>query len=147
MLPGPHLLAGAAIATKVGSFAWPVVVLALLSHVILDIIPHSDTVDEKNVLNKTQIIVCAIDLLITGILFYIFFKGSLALALFGAFWGLFPDFIDQSKLIFPKIKQNKSWQVFHRYHENIQKIKPNWFWGILTQIVVVVLILIWVYYF
>lgn len=144
MLPGPHLITGAVIATKIGSFSWPVVVLALLSHVILDAIPHSDTIDENNPLNRKQIIVCLIDLLIAGVIFYIFFRHNLALALFGAFWALFPDFIDQAKLVFPKIKQNKNWQFFHKYHELIQKVKTNWFWGILTQIIIIAIALAWV---
>jgi len=147
MLAGPHLIIGAAIATKVGSFSWPVVVLALLSHVILDAIPHSDVVDENNPFNKTQIIICAVDFLLAMFLILVFFKDNLSLAWFGAFWGLFPDFIEQSKLIFPKVRQNKAWQVFHHYHSAIQKIKPNWFWGTLTQVIVVVLALIWVYNF
>ena len=147
MLAGPHLIAGAAIATTIGSFSWPVVVLALLSHVILDAIPHADTVDKNNPFNKIQIIICTIDILLAVVLIYIFFKDNLALAWFGAFWGLFPDFIDQSKVIFPKVRQNKAWQFFHRCHSGIQVIKPNWFWGIITQIAVIALVLTWVYYF
>ncbi len=143
MLPGPHLIAGAVIASKIGSFSWPVIVLALLSHIILDAIPHSDTIGGKNILNKTQITVVIIDFIIAASLIYIFFKDNLTLALFGAFWAVFPDFIDQAKLIFPKIKQNKAWRLFHYYHELIQSIKLNWFWGLSTQIVVVVLVLTW----
>lgn len=144
MLPGPHLITGAVIATKIGSFSWLVIVLALLSHIILDAIPHSDTVKENNLFNKTQIIIVVIDFVIAMSLIYIFFKDNLILALFGAFWALSPDFIDQAKLVFPKIKQNKTWQFFHKYHELIQKIKTNWFWGILIQIIVIVIALAWV---
>lgn len=144
MLLSPHLITGAVIATKIGSFSWPVIILALLSHIILDAIPHSDTVDENNPFNKVQIIIIIIDLIIAVSLIYIFFKDNLALAWFGAFWGLFPDFIDQAKLIFPKVKQNKTWQIFHHYHSIIQKIKPNWFWGLLTQIIIIVIVLAWV---
>ena len=147
MLPGPHLIAGAAIATKLGSFSWPTIVLALLSHVILDAIPHADTVEADNPFNKLQIIIIIVDLIIAVSIIYIFFRDNLALACFGAFWGLSPDFIDQSKLIFPAIKQNKYWKIFHHYHALIQSIKPSWFVGILTQVVAVILILIWVYYF
>ena len=144
MLPGPHLITGAVIATKIGSFSWPVIILALLSHIILDALPHSDTVDENDPFNKVQIIIIIIDLIIAVSLIYIFFKDNLVLAWFGAFWGLFPDFIDQAKLIFPKVKQNKTWQFFHHYHGVIQKIKPNWFWGLLTQIIIIVIVLAWV---
>jgi len=147
MLAAPHLITGAAIAIKLGSFSLPTALLAILSHVILDAIPHRDEIDERGLLSTRQIIVSSIDVLAGMALVYFVFKDNLALAGFGAFWGLFPDFINQSKIIFPQVKQNKIWQIFRYYHNIIQKIKPNWFWGLLTQIVVIVLILIWVYYF
>lgn len=141
MLPGPHLIAGAVIATKIGSFSWPVIVLALLSHIILDIIPHRDVVDENNLLSKGQLIVLAIDFLVVVLLVYVFFKNNLALALFGAFFAMLPDLIEQSSLIFPRIKQNKSWRLFNKWHGSIQKVKPSWILGALTQVVVIVLML------
>lgn len=143
MLITPHLLAGAVIADKVGSFSWPVVVLATLSHFILDSIPHRDAIND-NRLSKTQLIVSTIDLLIGVVLIWLVFReNNLNLAFFGAGWGILPDVIDNLPVIFQRLKKTKWWQVSHYWHCKIQCFKPSWTVGLFIQVLIVML-LIWV---
>ncbi len=46
MIITPHLLIGAAIGAKIKHFGW-IIVLGILSHIILDKIPHWDYADKK----------------------------------------------------------------------------------------------------
>ncbi|MBU1082897.1 hypothetical protein KKE14_00435 [Patescibacteria group bacterium] len=143
MLITPHLLAGAVIADKVGDFSWPVVVLALISHFILDAIPHRDEID-KNHLSRKQIIAVLIDLVVGIVLIWLVFREmNLMLAVFGAGVGILPDIVDNAPLIFKSIGHNKWWQDYHHFHGRIQQIKPNWGVGLLTQIIVIISLVVW----
>lgn len=143
MLITPHLLMGAVIAEKVGSFSWPVVVLALISHFLLDAIPHRDEID-KNHLSLKQIMAILVDLVIGIILVWLVFrKMNLTLAIFGAGIGILPDIVDNLPLIFKSLSSTKWWQDYHSFHSKIQSIKPNWVVGLLTQLIVIVGLLLW----
>ena len=143
MLITPHLLAGAVIADKVGNFSWPMVAGVLISHFLLDAIPHRDEID-KNHLSRKQIIACLFDLVAGTILVWVVFRQlNLELAFFGAGIGILPDIVDNLPIIFKSLSSVKWWRAYHQFHIKIQSIKPNWVVGILTQIVVVIGLLLW----
>lgn len=145
MLITPHLLAGAVIADKVGDFSWPTVLLVLISHFLLDAIPHRDEID-KNHLSRKQVIAVLVDLVIgITLIWLVFQKMNLILAIFGAGIGILPDIVDNLPLIFKSIGNNKWWRSYHHFHSKIQAIKPNWTVGLLTQIIVVIGLLVWLF--
>lgn len=143
MLITPHLLAGAVIADKVGSFSWPVVALALLSHFMLDAIPHRDEID-KNHLSRKQIVAVLVDFVVGIILLWLVFRGTnIALIAFGVVMGILPDIVDNLPIFLKSLSKTKWWQAYHRFHSNIQQTKPSWVVGLLTQFLVIVGLLLW----
>jgi len=143
MLITPHLLAGAVIANKVGNFSWPVVVLVLFSHFLLDAIPHRDEIDMDHS-SRRQIFACLLDLIVGVILVWLVFRQlNLGLAFFGAGWGILPDIIDNLPVIFKSLGSAKWWRAYHQFHTKIQSIRPNWVVGLLTQILIVIGLLLW----
>jgi hypothetical protein len=143
MLITPHLLAGAVIAEKVGSFSWSVVVLALVSHFILDAIPHRDEID-KNHLSRKQVIAVVIDFAVgVTLLWLVFRETNLMLIAFGAVIGILPDIVDNLPIFLKSLSKTKWWQAYHQFHSKIQAIKPNWIAGILTQLIVIAGLLFW----
>lgn len=135
-----HILAGALIAKYFPSF-WPIVILSLISHFIIDIIPHKDNVLEEKFSKRNydveitkRIAIFEISGILIGLLFitFILLKFQNILMLLGIFFSLLPDI---SKIgYFTRIKHNKIFKNYVHFHSVIQT-DTGWFFGILIQII------------
>ena len=145
MLHFIHAIVGVLIGTSFSS-AWLIALLAIVSHFLLDIIPHRDSLftkkdfaefDGKIPNNKKAIMLEVIDSIL-GILvivyFYIMLKNPLIIL--GAFFSLFPDMI---KLLYlTPIRNSSIFKGYVNFHTNIQK-EIGYFFGILTQMIIFIL--------
>ncbi len=148
MLITPHILAGTAIGAAVGN---PVAgfALGLVSHYVLDVIPHTDSGTwhyhdglHSRTLDARDFTVAIVD---TSAAFF----GMLALAghapiiaaapLAGAFGGLLPDLVMLFGLFVPKFAAWKGVAWYYKFQDTVHyTAKPHqWFVGILTQVVVI----------
>lgn len=153
MIITPHLIVGAAIGAQIRNFGW-IIILALLSHVILDKIPHWDYGKQIEALPrdekfKTAVFTTLFQMIIDGmvglitVLFIIWQKNiievkHLIFILTGIIVSLLPDFfLGIAKLISHKSKFSKKYIDFHKsiihYPEHIKK--PTLI-GLGTEIVV-----------
>jgi len=157
MLITPHMVVGSTIGAAIDN-PWIVIVLALLSHFLLDMIPHYDIgtrhfKEEKIVLDWKDWLWFTIDG-VAGIAltYYIYtITGGHWLVWLGAAVGIAPDIIDDifrvsvknGKLGVDMSKKIPVISAFHRFHEKIHyKLRPEqWYVGVLTQVLVVVLCL------
>ncbi len=144
-----HILAGALIAKYIPSL-WPVIILSIVSHFILDIIPHWDGFTNKPSkkyklqINKKRIIIRAIDMLIGIILVFILFaKFSSTIMLIGIFFSLLPDMA--KILYFTPLKNTKIIESYMHFHSRIQG-KSNWKLGLLIQVLISIALLIAIFY-
>jgi hypothetical protein len=144
-----HILAGAVIAKYFPSL-WPVIILSLLSHFIIDIIPHKDTPSSisksfkksysKFKLTKTAVFSELSDIIPSLILiFYLFLKFNSLLMLISVFFSLLPDIV--KVFYFTPVKNNKIFKGYMDFHNNIQT-ELSWFWGIITQIIVAIILVL-----
>jgi len=140
MLVAPHFLVGTAIAVYAPE-AWPVAGLAALtSHFVLDSIPHRDTIGETQ-LTLANIVMELFDLAITTIIFWLVIPASVrvyALAIGGA--AIAPDLFALPFLFWPQLYRVPIINQLHKWHtETLQNRNEslNWFWGLLSQIIVV----------
>jgi len=141
MLLTPHLLTGAAIATKVHSPVFALI-LAFLSHYILDLPPQTEySVEDikekrwrKSVLDFSKVF---LDICLGALLIF-FFSENTFLIYAAAFLAILPDGFTLLTIIFHKNKVLKIHWQFHRklnaLSEN-KKISP--FWGIFSQVAVI----------
>lgn len=141
-----HILAGAAIAEYFPHLL-PIVILSLLSHFLIDIIPHRDNLTNIKLTRKSYnqikitnkaILLELSDILIGLILIAaIYLKFSNILMLIGIFFSLFPDII---KIIyFTPLKRNKLFIEYMHFHSIIQ-MEVGWVIGILTQLIVAIIL-------
>lgn len=141
MLCTTHALTGGLIITKVGNpfFSLP---LILLTHYIMDAIPHWDfgTKLRKRGRLKTAILGIA-ELAFALIVSWFLFQKSQPFSLLlwaGIFLSLAPDFADSPYrflgLNLPFSKQ--LYRLHHRFHK-----KHVFFWGLLPQVIIIALIL------
>lgn len=117
MILTTHLITGAAIASNVQPIPLGLI-LALLSHYLLDFIPHEDypvnNIFEKRWKNsKKDFLKVGIDVLFGAIVVLIIAENWL-LAILGGFLGIAPDFGILLRLLFPKNKFLKAQSYFHR---------------------------------
>lgn len=139
MLIAAHSLAGGMIGDQLGNPFWAFFV-GVISHFILDTIPHYDTTDGGKMTLRQILFVCIDGLLGLSILFFIIkpdlnFESSF---LWGAVGGIFPDFLDNVpfwKKCFQKTGFGKN---FHKFHADIQFKKTGPFYGIFVQVIVIV---------
>ncbi len=143
MIITPHLLVGAAIGAKVKNFGW-IIVLALLSHFVLDKIPHWDygkKIEELprdhefgRIVFRFMVKTCIDGLVGLIILFFVLLQKNmirveyLTPILVGIIVSLLPDFIlAASKLLIYKSKLAKTYIEFHRkfFHSPIHIFKPT----------------------
>ncbi len=144
MLIAPHFLTGAAVATAVPEplLAIP---LALLSHFVLDLLPHRDLVGERH-LAPENLVLRLIDGLTALFLFFLFVPAAAkAYAFLIGAVALLPDLLVLPKIFWPELRL--SWlDAFQRFHfDLLQKsvvARTDWFLGLLTQLVVVALALL-----
>ncbi|MEA1909957.1 MAG: hypothetical protein U9M89_02970 [Patescibacteria group bacterium] len=140
MLMTPHFLTGMAIATVVPE-VWPASVMAVMSHLILDAIPHKDSIGEIK-LNKPNITIRSIDVFIMVLFFWYLTKdrGDWLYLLLIGFVAVLPDWLAFPYLIWPKLYDYPVIKDLHQWHSKVIQHKNryvNWFWGLLPQIIVV----------
>jgi len=139
-----HAIIGTAIAAKVGD---PVlaVPLALASHIVADAIPHWDTATHLNKKGRKKAIVHSVVDVILGfglsylLILFLFPETNIAYALILIFVSQSPDW-----LMVPYRLFNINFFLF-RWSYRFQKIFDNTMdkpWGIINQIVALVLLLI-----
>lgn len=155
MLLTSHIIISGLIGAKTGNY-FLAAAAGLISHYVLDAIPHWDGYLDKefqakaeadkgfirNKFFRKEIAKVAADFSLGLIIFYIFFGrhldyGSAALALTGIFFGILPDPL---QLLYwltksPLLKFNYDLQ--HVIHQN--KKQPDFTFGMLTQIITIAL--------
>lgn len=140
-----HVLAGAVIA-KFFPEVLLIIVLSLLSHFIIDIIPHRDnlfkiksSIHSYNIkITKKAVAFETGDVVISLILMLIiFFKFQSILMMLGIFMSLLPDLIKLNHFLF---KKNKIFIKYLYFHSAIQR-EIGWVPGLLTQLAITLLLI------
>lgn len=151
-----HILFGIVIGLEFHS-AWLIIPIALLSHFILDYIPHWDGFFDKEYFQETGIaritkrdfIVKFIDfsfmVLITVFFYYIYIRGGSSLIdksdlVLGAIMALLPDIVKIG--YFTRLKRKKSFNNYLHFHSRIQK-DISWKKGLITQGILLVILLLY----
>lgn len=140
MLISAHALTGAFIGREIGYP--PLAFLAgVVSHLLLDCIPHNDGPDdvvgksEDDPNSFAQYALAAVDIILAIIAFsYFFAHNMLATGMFwGAFGGIFPDFVDNNPFWSKFLRKFNGFKQFHQFHYKIQQIKTPMWLGLATQ--------------
>lgn len=144
-----HILAGALIGKYIPSL-WPVIILSIISHFILDIIPHWDGFTNKPLkkyklqINKKRIIIRTADMLISIILVFILFaKFSSTIMFAGIFFALLPDMA--KILYFTQLKNTNLVENYMYFHAKIQG-KANWKLGLIIQVIISTILLVIIFF-
>lgn len=146
MLATPHLLVGAVIGSLFSSWP-PIIIIAFLSHYILDAIPHTEvstfrSIEERrdpDSVKKIDYIAAAIDIVL-GLVVVIYLTmrgGEYFLPLLGALVAAAPD-IDNFPLWY---RATHNWPVFkqlYKFHTAIHFDLSTKYWliGIIIEIVI-----------
>lgn len=147
MLSIAHGPTGAFIATKIKN-PYISIPLAILAHYIEDRVPHWDVGQgltngkkkKSHSFLQELFIDFPLSLVVTFLLFQIGRPFDYHIWL-GWFAGLLPDFIEFPRLF---LKQNhKLLEWHHKFHKRFHVSIPNKFWGLLPQVLVILII----YYF
>lgn len=145
-----HALIGASIATQIPN-PWIAIPLSFLSHFLIDKIPHWDPMTNKATKTKKQIYIeTALDIIIGYILVAMIFLGWFQVAdpilvFISAFAAQLPDFLEAPYLvfhtkIFPFYHDYKLQSWIHDIGFNARLSAP---WGVVTQVVTVLIFLVW----
>jgi len=135
----PHMLLGAAIASKI-EYAPFAIILAFLSHYLLDVFPHIEY-PIKNIQNKQWLkslpdfLRVAFDFF-AGLLIIYFFSGWQIIIFVGALFAVLPDAFNLINMAFP----NNFLKNHSNFHEKIHFLKNkkiSVFWRIASQVLVV----------
>jgi hypothetical protein len=151
MLSISHAVTGAFIAVKIGN-PYLAIPLILLSHYLEDAVPHWDAGTGLGNGSKTRTMAIKhglIDLILAGIIVLIFYPTSifplhsfvLAPAIYGAFFGLLPDFLESPR----NFLKYEPWflKPLNRFHHSFHHSIPRMFDGLFPQILL--LILLWIF--
>ncbi|MCX6730050.1 MAG: hypothetical protein NT058_00935 [Candidatus Portnoybacteria bacterium] len=158
MILFPHIIVGAVIGSKVNNF-WLVAILGLVSHLILDQIPHwdyltyQDVTDFKKGKKLKTILKASIDI-ITGFVFLFIFICNyqlsfkqLMLIIVGIFFSVLPDFIWGLSMIFDNKTLFKYRNFNNKIHCKTQKEGKITFLGIFSQIAIIAVSLLLLFVF
>lgn len=138
-----HALVGAAIAVKIAN---PVVALplAFVSHFVFDMLPHWDVMTEADKTNHKAIFIkSSLDVIVGFGLVFLFF-GFSPMIFLGAFVSQLPDWLEVPSLLGFKNKYFYWNYLFQHWIHDLwfnSRLKAPW--GIITQLIVVVLFLFW----
>lgn len=142
-----HLLVGAS-TTAVTNNPYLAFFLGLLSHFILDTIPHIDAgvlPHREDEFTPKMWFWAGLDVILgLLILLFLFYKFRDPILLWGASGAILPDFLDNTPFWTKYVHNTKLGRIFHNFHDGIQKYNPKlyfWFWGFLPQIILVGVIL------
>ena len=143
MIIAAHMLAGG-VAGELVHNSVLAFVLGVVLHFLLDAVPHFDNVmDDDEKWNYKQVIFTGADIVMTLFLFVLILKlpldtSMLKMPLFwGAVGGILPDILDNVPFWSQRFRQSPWGQKIHRLHEIIQLKEVNPFWGLLTQLVII----------
>ncbi|HLE48550.1 MAG TPA: hypothetical protein VI819_00750 [Patescibacteria group bacterium] len=152
MLELPHAIVGAALVYKIGN-PWISLPAAFLSHFILDEIPHWNPHLGDKTKKLSRPFTRDLKIIIIDSTAALIFGTSIAMmklpdiesftfVMLGAFFAVLPDLIE-APFFFLNFDQYwiKSWLGFQRKHQN----NTNIYWGVLTQFLVVVAAVIWIF--
>lgn len=150
-----HILFGMVIGLEFHS-AWLIIPIALLSHFILDYIPHWDGFFDKELFQETgiaritkrDVIVKTVDfsfMILISIYFYsMYIESGLTVnktyLLLGAFMALFPDFVKIGYLT--RLKKRKSFQSYLHFHSKIQR-DITWKKGLIIQLILLIILILY----
>lgn len=156
MLIATHSLVGAFAGKEIG---YPPVafLLGIISHIILDSIPHADGPDDSPDRKESdphtvgQYLLVAVDIALAIAIFMYFSQDDLlnSSMLWGAAGGIFPDFIDNVPFWSPSLRKWSPIKKFHEFHVKIQSIKLPVVFGLALQYfisVVFFLLIVLLYY-
>jgi hypothetical protein len=144
MLLTPHILAGVAIGASTDNVYW-IIILAILSHFLLDTIPHTDWGmwhDYKpfKLEKKDYILVICDSILSLTLLVYLWFNIELSpLMLIGGLSAILIDLIDNVPFWNKRIRKIGIFNKLHAFHNKINyKLKSkHWYWGVLSQLAII----------
>ncbi len=146
MIVTVHVVAGGVIGELVGNPA-AAFLLGIISHFILDSIPHFDNLDNE-CFSPRQIAFTAADFMISFSLLFGVIKLPLNQTIFssvffwGALGGFFPDLFDNVPFWKERFIATKFGTRYHKFHENLHHGQPAPLIGLSTQLAVVVLFLV-----
>jgi len=145
-----HILAGAAIAKYFPGII-PIIILGLLTHFLLDMIPHRDTLFIKNKFVKSY----EVSITTSAVLFefadiipsitliiYLWFVFQSPLMLFSIFISILPDISRIGYVL--GLKDNRMFKGFLQFHSRIQTDLP-WIPGLLTQLLVAIILVLFLF--
>lgn len=125
---------------------------AVVSHHVLDMIPHSDPgstgVTVKNILKHPKALwLIAFDGLLALVFVALFINlyGFNYAIIFGAFGGILPDLVDNSPFWTFKFRKTRFGRSYHKLHEfcHYTVMNPKYIWlGILSQLILIFLALL-----
>lgn len=143
MILTPHFLLGAAIAAniKIPLIAFP---LALLSHYLLDFIPHWDystyLIKSKKWQNAYRDFLKIIIDFVFSMLIVIFFSKEFITALLGGFFATLPDIVTFFYILFPS---NKILILHNKFHDSFlhqtSRKKISLFWKVGSEFAITAL--------
>jgi hypothetical protein len=142
-----HILAGAVIARYFPSL-WPIIILSILFHFILDIIPHKDNLMQDKLTKNNYYVIIPRKLVVFELaeiwvtillMIYIIIKFPSTLVAVGIFFSLLPDAVKIFYLT--DLKHNKYFKKYIIFHSEIQT-DIGWFWGLATQIITAIILII-----
>ena len=139
MLFTPHTLIGGAIGMEVDNLP-TAFVIGVISHFVLDFIPHFDTTDGGKYTFRQNLLI-AIDLIVGGSLLLYFWiqSGYNMNFFFGALGGIAPDLLDVVPFWKERFRKTKFGKFFHKIHDSIQIFSTGPVLGIATQIVLILI--------
>lgn len=145
MLETPHMALGVAIAVAIPN-PYISIPLALGSHFVLDMVPHwnphiNTEMKMFGKLTNQTLVIIGLDLLVALVLMYFVGKNNLFIYLAG-FAAILPDVAEGPYFLFGR--RNKYLDKILRFQKSIQA-RANIFWGLLTQVFVVLASLMWIY--
>jgi hypothetical protein len=140
-----HLLFGAVIGSKISNI-YLAIILALLSHYLLDVIPHFDypvKVKDRNQWKKLMLgaVKVALDFF-TGIFLILIFSKNQPTVYICAFFALLPDGFTVLKYLIPGNKIFEAHYAFHMKLHFLKDKKISMFWRIFNQVAVVIISII-----
>jgi hypothetical protein len=143
MIISVHFLAGGVVGEAIGNpfFAF---LLGIALHFVLDAIPHFDNVLKNGKWNYKQVIFTALDVAATAWILFVYLKPDHNFTnplLWGALGGVLPDLLDN--IPFLTVRNTKFGKLLHKFHLKIHAKTPGWIVGSITQIIVVILFVIW----
>lgn len=156
MLATPHLLTGAAIGAVTQNY-YAAFILGVISHHLLDIIPHFDTAifhmnekDDHYQLTKRDWLIGVGDAMI-GVVILLLITISMLMVvgspynigpiLVGALGGIFTDLFDNVPFWKERFRQTKIGKKVHAFHEyyHFQPTTKNWWWGMVGSAGVIII--------